>query len=393
MINKEFNANLYGLVKYNLKIILSLLGFKNIIPIEIVKFENSGGVIKENIYNVNTSINFQPQNFLNLPSRSKKHFNLFLSNRIINYRILEINNIYLHGSEGIIEIPKKGILVEHYYTRPIVNDRISRTGFVSIKRHVQYYLNLFHNLLSEVEIEEALVINTRWSENYYHWLNYIYPKLFQFKKEKTQKITLLVNELNKDFQIETLRKFKDDFEIIQSKKDTIYKIKKAYIPEAYPIFDFNKRIYKALENNLNPFSEQKMIYISRAKSKKRRIVNEDKLIRYLINNGFSIYHLETMKFEDQVRIFNSAKVVISPHGAGLSNIYFCNPKVCIIELIPNKKTKDYLHYFELSATLRLKYYCYRDEHRFKIFRRKDIRVNINSLNKLIVEAIYESNRN
>jgi capsular polysaccharide biosynthesis protein len=35
---------------------------------------------------------------------------------------------------------------------------------------------------------------------------------------------------------------------------------------------------------------------------------------------------------DQMKIFSNSKNIIAPHGAGLSWLFLCNPKVNIIEI-------------------------------------------------------------
>ena len=42
--------------------------------------------------------------------------------------------------------------------------------------------------------------------------------------------------------------------------------------------------------------------------------------------------LEGLSVAQQASLFNEASVILSPHGAGLSNIVFCEPSTTIIEL-------------------------------------------------------------
>lgn len=76
------------------------------------------------------------------------------------------------------------------------------------------------------------------------------------------------------------------------------------------------------------------IYISRSKANYRRIINEKEVINLISNFGFSVYDLETLNVEEQIRLLNSAKMIISPHGAGLVNLVYCSRKFSFLEIFP-----------------------------------------------------------
>jgi hypothetical protein len=73
------------------------------------------------------------------------------------------------------------------------------------------------------------------------------------------------------------------------------------------------------------------IYISRPKTVGRHIINEDEVMEALTPFGFVAYTLENLSFSDQVRLFSQAEVVVSPHGAGLTNIIFAE-NLIVVEL-------------------------------------------------------------
>jgi capsular polysaccharide biosynthesis protein len=74
------------------------------------------------------------------------------------------------------------------------------------------------------------------------------------------------------------------------------------------------------------------IVISRRKASSRHIVNEEALIDTLTPLGFQAYVLEDMSFIEQVALFARAEVIISPHGAGLTNMIWAQTSPLIIEL-------------------------------------------------------------
>jgi capsular polysaccharide biosynthesis protein len=101
-------------------------------------------------------------------------------------------------------------------------------------------------------------------------------------------------------------------------------------------------------------SSPERIYISREGAQSRRLVNEPRLLEVLARYGFTPVRLETMSFTEQVRLFQSAKCIVAPHGAGLANLVFCEPDASVVEILPSEHTN--LCYWLLSQQVSLKYY-------------------------------------
>jgi len=78
------------------------------------------------------------------------------------------------------------------------------------------------------------------------------------------------------------------------------------------------------------------LYISRAKAGYRKVRNEESVIKCLSNYEFTTVHLEDYSFTKQIALLSNAKVIVAPHGAGLSNLVWCNPEAKILEIFsPN----------------------------------------------------------
>ena len=105
---------------------------------------------------------------------------------------------------------------------------------------------------------------------------------------------------------------------------------------------------------------RKKIYISRADAQNfvgvrstRSPYNEIEICSYLETLGFEIITLDGKTIREQARIFNESSVVIAPHGAGLTNIVFCQPGTKVLELFsPRFFSLAYIH---LSSLLNLKH--------------------------------------
>lgn len=75
------------------------------------------------------------------------------------------------------------------------------------------------------------------------------------------------------------------------------------------------------------------IYVSRSGARRRRVANEDELLRMLEQLGFRALRLEDMEWAEQIAAFRAARVVVGPHGAGLANLAFCAPGARVVELV------------------------------------------------------------
>lgn len=69
-----------------------------------------------------------------------------------------------------------------------------------------------------------------------------------------------------------------------------------------------------------------LIYVSREDAVSRRVANEN-----VIPSKYNKVVLTGVSFERQVQLFRNAKVIIGPHGAGMTNMIWAQPGCRIIE--------------------------------------------------------------
>jgi Glycosyltransferase 61 len=127
------------------------------------------------------------------------------------------------------------------------------------------------------------------------------------------------------------------------------------------------------------------IYITRAKAKSRRIVNEGHLLRLLERYGFTTATLETMSFAEQVRLFRSATCIVAPHGAGLANLVFCRPGASVIEIHPPQRLN--VCYWLLSQQASLMYHYVLGSPGSQ---GQDIEVDVNKVERTLEGVLYAS---
>jgi capsular polysaccharide biosynthesis protein len=75
------------------------------------------------------------------------------------------------------------------------------------------------------------------------------------------------------------------------------------------------------------------LYITRGGTKHtRRVDGEDAVFDRLERRGFTRFDPGSVSVQDQIDHFAAARVIVSPHGAALTNLNFCRPGVRLLEL-------------------------------------------------------------
>lgn len=135
------------------------------------------------------------------------------------------------------------------------------------------------------------------------------------------------------------------------------------------------------------------VYISRSLAANRRIINEAEMIEFLSYLGFQIVTLESLSVLEQASLLANAKVVISPHGGGLTNLVFCSPGTKVIEIFSPKFV--YPCYWLISNLVNLEYYYLlgkipEGEYLHQLFypnpRLEDILVDLEEFKQLLCQA-------
>lgn len=220
--------------------------------------------------------------------------------------------------------------------------------------------SVFHNKLpKETYIDKTVaVLDSAGAQNYFHWFINILPKIEFFEKSGIDIDHYLV-DVSKPFQKASLEmiNFPMDKIIPLSSVDNIKakNIIASNLPSSPGItnsssIEFLRNKFEKKQNDRNL-----KIFISRKKALQgRTITNEDEVFELIEKYGFESYVLEDMSFYDQVEIFSKAKIVLAPHGAGLTNMIFCPDDTKIIECC-NPKYRATCYYI-LAGMCNFDYY-------------------------------------
>ncbi len=269
------------------------------------------------------------------------------------------------------------------------------------KKHFYKYslFNFFFRKKIKIS-ESALLIHNHWSSGYYHWFGEALPRLI-LVEELLKDHILLVPENYPDFAFESLRMFK----IKEIFKVPVYRnliVKNLKIPENPPytaVFDeqailqLRERAHDFIkENKFNNLNLGEKIYVYRGRSTNRLILNSQEVENCLMENGFVAIDLEEYSFWQQVSIMYHARILVSVHGAGLTNQIFMKEQGYVYEfqkmIFGNEEYSS--TYYKLSLVLNHIYlyqFCV-PEHRKDSIYIANIHVDLSELEKNLTLILH-----
>ena len=278
--------------------------------------------------------------------------------------VAEVKNVSLIGTHAIGVTKEKCIILDT--TVPRLNCLEQSLAATSLKHFKHFIFPSFHSQSSKITLAFSMV-NLR-SQAYFHWLLECLTRLegLEIYVQKTGQTPVII--LDKNFpkwKIESLELagYSLDNCLLWDKQQlaveqlviSSFRRKNGFTSPSACSW-LRERVLSNLDkdNSNNQLNNNKgYIFISRTKAKSRRIVNENELLESLLPLGFIPYVLEEMSFADQVRLFSRAKIIVAPHGAGLSNMIFAQ-QCAIIELFGSYINKCFYH---LSIGLGFSYSC------------------------------------
>lgn len=207
-----------------------------------------------------------------------------------------------------------------------------------------------------------LWITDDWSNGYFHWLADALPRLFAARDLAATMTLLLPAKCDLDFVRASLRLFAiAGIESIAP--DEVRVIDQLILPShAAQSGNFNDPLMRDLRDFIldsygidRSAKARRRIYISRSRASKRRIANEGEVIAVLRHFDFEIVHFEDHPFEEQVRISAETSLMVSNHGAGLTNMLFMPAGGQILEL-RRAGERERNCFFNLATTTGLDYY-------------------------------------
>jgi len=262
--------------------------------------------------------------------------------------ILEFGDAKLFGQPLFVNVGWK-----YFYPTSVGN---SRSNFSSSKHPLQELVP--PKPAGDKQLEFGFVIGGNRS-GFAHWFYEQLPKLYWYEAYCTKtdsKPELIVSgELSKwqTHSLELVGYPPDDY--VQHQGPEVIDIDRLLVPphprrtrggefQVCPsaIKWVRDRIISNISSNSTSFPDR--VYVSRADADRRQVINENEVVSLLKQYGFESIEPGRLSFDDQVRLFANADVVVGPHGAGLTNMIY-GENVKILELMTEESGE---HFFVLA---------------------------------------------
>jgi Glycosyltransferase 61 len=215
-----------------------------------------------------------------------------------------------------------------------------------------------------VTAHPCLLIHDAACNNYGHWMTDAVSRLYYAKELiPSYKIILPMIFRNQKYKIESLIPFGVKEENIVYIENRVILARDFAMPSFMgPMFVNPKdEIVREIREiyhkfyNISRSRPGKRIYISRAGTSYRKVINESQVMELLSNKGFLIVRPEKLSFEEQVRLFADADIVVGLTGAAFNNMMFMHSGYPVIEFRLENDTTN-LHYFSYASDHKLPYY-------------------------------------
>lgn len=256
---------------------------------------------------------------------------------------------YVNFEKGFLI--SKGLLLNHDKIIFLESAFFQREYINKLKVAPLLVKNLF--IRPRKKLQNIIPLMNQLSNNYYHWTAEHLTRialLLHYDDSFRQTHTIVINETAPRFVEDSL------FYILQWPREKIQRFGAKESAEvfncvqisypglreestsryyAYPPYIFrtlNELAFKNINKGTDALPQH--FIISRSGTGYRNLVNEDELLQRLSFCGLQSLRIEQLGFAEQVRLFQQAKLIIAPHGAGLTNLTYCNKDVVVIELYP-----------------------------------------------------------
>jgi capsular polysaccharide biosynthesis protein len=175
----------------------------------------------------------------------------------------------------------------------------------------------------------------RWGDGYYHWLLDALPRLVMLPDLPSDTRVLVPPRLA-PYQLDTLRwlGLEDRVRPTAEKHLTVenyYFCSMTSMTGCYNPFavQFLRRSF--LRRADTAYEGPRRFYLQRV-GKFRPITNEREVLEFFRKRGWGIVDAEQLTLARQIRLFSQAEIICAPHGAGLTNLLWCQPGCKVLEL-------------------------------------------------------------
>lgn len=235
----------------------------------------------------------------------------------------------------------------------------------------------------------ALLLGAAASDNYYHWMLDSLPrwKMMQAAEYWNYDYVLLHSQPLR-FQDEALDRLNVPLKKrLRCSKNFVHQFERLIVPAMpFPVEEVSAWACTWVRSLFpEKTSGPERIYLRRGAGR-RHVVNEAELESALRLRGFVLVEPDQLTVADQSKLLGSARHVIAPHGAALTNLVFAPPGAFLVELFhPQHKNRCYVN---LAAACGHRYASVEGRATNHIgARRLEYKVDISAVTSLIDERV------
>lgn len=197
------------------------------------------------------------------------------------------------------------------------------------------------------------------SDNFFHWFTEALPKMVYVKNKFKSDVIFHIPFPLKDYQSVSLKYCGLNFFVAEGDVTVFYKLKIVENLYKYPGYYHPGLMQETAQLIKNSFEtlevKKRKIYITRKSASRRKMLNESEIIEVVIRHGFEIFDFDLIDFKQQVEIIINTSILVSLHGAALTNMMFMEPGSTIVEFLPKEIINDKC-YCTLAGTMKHQYY-------------------------------------
>lgn len=235
---------------------------------------------------------------------------------------------------------------------------IAETRVVPVKPS-QLLKRLPRLLLPAHTLDQGLWITHEWGQAYYHWFADVLCRLEAVRGIVDTAVPVLLPQhyARYPYIVESLQMlgctpfyYKPGGRVV---------VNDLFLPSfAAPMGLFYREIVCRLRERLAHKPTQpphRKVFISRAKARVRRILNETAVQELLATYGYETHYMEDYSLAQQITLMAETRALVGLHGAGLTNMLFMQPGARVLEL--RNAGDDHSNcFFNMASDLGHRYY-------------------------------------
>ncbi len=248
-----------------------------------------------------------------------------------NIEIYKLKNVFV-VAEGLIFNESGDLIIESQLGHSFEELQKARIDIHEAKS----------NMKSIHHCSKAILCKQRGADNYGHWLVEMLPKAYLVRRElnldwwpiAVHKTSTVLQSVMAE-SLDVLGVSGDNI-IITSNKPTFFdELIVVHGLTAHSIY-ISSPVFECMEfiSSQIGLGSAERVYAVRRPARSRDFANEHEAGEIFHKHGFSEIETAALSFREQARAFKSAKRIVGPMGAALTNIIFCRPGTEVIVFMP-----------------------------------------------------------